>query len=82
MKISSTWVFSKADRMKLRKMKGKVGNEYLRTTRKILETKLYGSYLIKGLNEPWEEEDSLVLWIALKPQTGDLKITRIRVRKD
>ena len=39
-----------ADTMKQEEMKEKMKNEYLRRTRKLLETKLYFKTLIKGIN--------------------------------
>ena len=39
-----------ADEVQVKEMKGKVGSEYKRRVRKILETKLNGGNVIKGIN--------------------------------
>ena len=39
-----------ADTIKQKEMKGKIKKEYLRRTRKLLETKLYSRNLVKGIN--------------------------------
>ena len=39
-----------ADTIKQMEMKGKIKKEYLRITRKLLETKLSGGNFIKGIN--------------------------------
>ena len=39
-----------ADTIKQQETKGKIKKEYLRRARKLLETKLYGRNLVKGIN--------------------------------
>ena len=50
MKPSNTWVSWGGDTIKQVEMKDKIQKEYLKRTRKILETKLSSRNLIKGIN--------------------------------
>ena len=50
MKPTNTWGILEADTIKQGQMKDKKRKEYLRRTRKLLETKLSCRNLIKGIN--------------------------------
>ena len=50
MKTTNTWVSLEADTIKQVQMKDKIQKEYLRRTRKLLETKLSCRNLVKGIN--------------------------------
>ena len=58
-----------ADTIKWEEMKEKITREYFRRTRKLLESKLCGRYLIKVLNT-WAVPLCKILWTILKMDTG------------
>ena len=61
-------------------MKEKIKKEYLRRTRKLLETKLYGRNLVKGINT-WAVPLVRYLGLFLKWTREELKQMNQRTRK-
>ena len=70
----------KADTIKQVEMKGKIRKEYLRRTRKLLETKLFSRNLIEGINT-WALPLVIYLGPFLKWTKDELKQMDQRTRK-